>query len=450
MDIIKEDTSALTATLRVKLTPADYNPGLERALKEQRRQAVLPGFRPGQVPMGLIKKRVGKALLVNEVERLVDEHLRSYLQTNALRVLGQPLPKSDEAAGNDWENPGEFEFVYELGLAPVFDVELDKVEAELPLVEVTDELVDREVADILRRHGRMEEAASSGEKDMLIGDMIELDERGAVKEGGILRRATISLEYLQDEPTREALTGKAVGEEVEVDPRKVSSDAEDLGAMLGIDRERAAQLQGMFRFRITEIKRLVPAELGKALFDRLYGAGAVSDEAAFRAKVREGIEAMFRRDGERLFRKQVLDALRAQARIDLPEAFLKRWMLATSEKPTTPEEVEQGFASYAEALKRRLVEDRVVEKYGLEAKPEEIEGYAMAYVAGQFTQYGLPAPEPERLRELAARMLGDRQQVQRLRDQVVQQKLLVHFRAFLEPKERRMSLDEFITLARSV
>lgn len=449
MDILKEETGTLTATLKVKLTPDDYNPGLEKALKEQRKTAQLPGFRPGQVPMSLIKKRVGRALLVNEVERLVDENLRNYIQSNGLRVLGQPLPKNESNQGNDWDSPGEFEFAYELGMAPAFDLELDRVKVEMPVVDVNDELVNREVEDMKRRYGKLENAEASGDKDMLLGDMIELHPDGSIKEGGIMNRATISLEFLEDESARAALTGKAVGDEVVVEPHKVSRDHDDLARMLGVDHERVHHLEGSFLFRIAEIKRMVPAEMNQELFDRIYGEGAVTDESAFRAKVKEGLEAMFRRDSERIFRRLVMKALNQQSSINLPDAFLKRWIKETSEKPITAEEVEEGYAGYAEGLKQKLVEDRVVEKYGLEAKGEELDGFAKGYIADQFAQYGLPAPEPERLQQMAARMLGDREQIQRMRDSIVQQKLTVHFRTLLEPKERRVSYDEFINLART-
>ncbi|MBK8499692.1 MAG: trigger factor family protein [Flavobacteriales bacterium] len=190
MNIEKLETGSLTATLKVKLSPEDYNPGVEKALKEQRKSAVLPGFRPGQVPMTLIKKRVGKAVLVNEVERLIDENLRNYLQQNAIRVLGQPLPKHAEADHNNWDEPGEFEFAYEMGLAPSIDVELDKVKVEYPVVDVNDELVQKEVDDMRRRFGKLENGTVSEANDMLLGDMIELASDGSMKEGGIMHRAT--------------------------------------------------------------------------------------------------------------------------------------------------------------------------------------------------------------------------------------------------------------------
>lgn len=192
-----------------------------------------------------------------------------------------------------------------------------------------------------------------------------------------------------------------------------------------------------------------PLPLSAELFDRVYGQGAVADEAAFRAKVKEGLEAMFRRDSERLFKRLVMKRLQDQVEIDLPDPFLKRWIMETSEKPITPEELEQGYAGYADGLKRQLLVDRVLEKYGLEAKGEELDAFAKRYIADQFGQYGMPAPEGEELQRMAGRLLGDREQLKRMRDTIVDQKLTVHFRTLLQPRERRVSYEEFVTLART-
>lgn len=451
MNIEREESGTLTATLKVKLNPEDYTPGVEKALKEQRRQAVLPGFRPGQVPMSIIKKRVGKALLVNEVERLIDENLRKYLQENSVRVLGQPLPKNEGGERNNWDEPGEFEFSYELGLAPTVDVQVDaKLGVTYPVVDVTDELVQRELDDMVRRYGRVESAETSEAKDMLLGDMIELNADGSIKEGGIMNRATISLEFLSDEDTRSSLMGKVVGDEVVVDPHKVSRDHDDLARMLGVDHDRVHHLEGNFRFRIAEIKRMVPAEMGPELWERIYGPDAVSDEAGFRERVRQGLETMFRRDSDRVYKRLVMGKLLERVPMELPDAFLKRWIQLNSKEPITPEQVEEGYAGYAEGLKRQLLEDSVLEKYGLEAKGEELNAFAQRYVADQFAQYGMPAPEGEQLQQMAGRMLGDQEQIRRIRDTIVEQKLMTHFKAMLEPKEEKVSYEAFVNLARTV
>jgi len=450
MNIEREETGTLTATLTVKLTPNDYTPGVDKALKEQRRTATMPGFRPGQVPMSVIRKRVGKAVLVHEVERLIDERLRNYLQENAIRVLGQPLPRRGNMDVNNWDDPGELRFTYELGMAPSFDVELnDKLGVAFPLVDVTDELVQREIDDMRRRFGSVESAEVSEGMDMLLGDMIELEADGTIKAGGIMHRATISLEFLADDAVRTALTGKRAGDEVAVDPHKVSRDHDDLARMLGVDPERVHDLQGEFLFRIAEIKRMVQVPVAQELFDRVYGRDAVSDEAGFRSKVKEGLENMFRRDSDRIYTREVFRALEKRTGVELPDSFLKRWIQETSEKPITPEEVEQGYAGYAEGLKRQLIQDRVVEKYGLEAKGEELDAFAKRYVTDQFMQYGLPAPEGDQLQQMSARMLGDREQLGRMRNSIVEQKLNTHFKALLGPKEERMTFDAFINLART-
>lgn len=458
MNIEREETGTLTATLKVKLQPEDYAPGVEKALKEQRKNAVLPGFRPGQVPMTIIKKRVGRTVLVNEVERLIDQSIRNYLQENAVKVLGQPLPKLDamepaSPAGrrNNWDEPGEFEFAYEMGMAPEFDVELsDKLGVEMVVVDVTDELAQREIADMQRRFGKVEDATISESKDMLLGDMIELNADGSIKEGGIMHRATMSLEFIEDEAARNSLVGKSAGDEVTVDPHKVSRDHEDLARMLGVEKEQIHGISDKFMFRIAEIKRMVPVEMGQELFDRVYGKDAVSSEEDFRAKVKEGLESMFRRDSDKVYKRLVMKKLSEQARVDLPDAFLKRWIQETSKEPITPEQVEEGYTGYAEGLKRQLVEDRVLEKYGLEAKGEELNAFAQRYVVDQFMQYGMPAPEGEQLQQMAGRILGDQEQIRRIRDTIVEQKLMAHFKALLSPKERKVSYEEFVNLARTV
>lgn len=449
MNIEREQTGALTATLKVKLSPEDYAPAVDKALKEQRKNASWPGFRPGQVPMTIVKKRVGKALLVEEVERAVSRGLNDFINNNKLRVLGQPLPKNEDLLANNWDEPGDFHFAYEMGMAPEFDVELTGLGIEMPMVEVTDDIVSKEVGDMQRRYGSLQDADASAATDMLLGDLIEIDADGTVKEGGLMGRTTISLEFLKDEPTRQSLLGKAKGDEVSVDPHKVSDNHDDLARMLGVDHDRVHHLHGHMLFRIEAIKRIAPRALDQEFFDRVYGKDEVKDEAGFRARVKERIETMYRRDGERLFTKLVMKKLYEKNTLELPDTFLKRWILETSEKPVTPEEVEASYGEYADGLRRQLVQDRLIEKYGLEAKPQEIQAFAQRYVIDQFTQYGIPAPDEQKLNEMTGRILGDREQVQRMRDSIVDQKLVTHMKTLLAPKERKVGVEEFVNLART-
>ncbi|MBP8823450.1 MAG: trigger factor [Flavobacteriales bacterium] len=448
MNIEREETGTLTATLMLKLDTSDYAPAVEKVLKEQRKTAAWPGFRPGQVPMSIIRKRIGKSVLVNEVERLVDSNLRTYIEQQKLRVLGQPLPNQEAADVNNWDEPGEFHFRYEVGMAPAVEVAMDsKLDVKLPLVDVNDELVDKEVADMQRRFGKLSDAATAADKDMLIGDLIELDATGEIKPGGLMNRTTITLEDLAGE-VRSLFLGKAAGDAVDVDPHTISKGHDDLAKMLATGHEAVHHLAGNMRFRIAEIKRMEALEAGPELFERVYGPGAVADEADFRAKVKQGMEEMFLQDSERIYKRLVVRALMEQASIELPDTFLKRWIAVTNQKPITPEEVESGYADYAEGLRKQLTQDRIVEKYGLEAKVEEITEFAKRYMAEQFAQYGMPAPEEAKLQEMAGRMLGEQDQVRKIRDTIVERKLIAHFKAMLSPKEERLTLDDFVNLAR--
>lgn len=449
MNIEREETGTLTAKLKVMLTPEDYTPGVEKALREQRKTAAWPGFRPGQVPMSIVKKRVGRAVLMSEVERVIGQSLQRYIQENQLRVLGQPLPLNELVAGNNWEEPGEFQFIYELGLAPQFDVELQGLGVEYPLVDVNDSLVEREVIDMQRRFGTMSDADVAGEKDMLLGDLIELDATGAIKPGGHMNRTTISLEYIKDDATRQLFAGRVAGDEVTVAAAGIAENQEDLARMLNTDLAGVQYLAGNLLFRIAEIKRMQAVELGQDLFDRVYGKDAVTDEAGFRAKVKEGLENMFRRDSDRIFKRLAMKKVQEKASVALPDGFLKRWIAMNSSKPMAEAELEAGYPGYAEGLKRQLVEDKVIEKYGLEAKGQELDAFARHYVTDQFGQYGMPVPEGEDLQRMVGRILGDRDQMKRMRDTIVEQKLTAHFKALLSPKETKVTFDEFVNLART-
>ncbi len=451
MNIEREDTGLLTATLKLKIEPADYDPGVEHALKAQRKSASWPGFRPGQVPMSIVRKRIGKNVLMKEVERLIGESLNGYIQQNGLRPLGQPLANHDVVDGNNWDEPGEFTFHYDLGLQPQFDVELnEKLGVDYPVVDISEELVTKEITDMQRRFGKVEDVTVSEENDMLLGDLIELDETGAIKPGGFMNRTTISLEYLKNEVARKLLVGRTSSEEISVDPHTISDGHDDLARMLNTDHEGVHQVQGNMLFHIAEIKRMIAVPVDQVLFDRVFGQGAVADEAAFREKVKNGLDSSLRRDSDRVFKRLVMKTLQEKANIELPHTFLKRWIQATSQKPVTTEEVEAGFDGYVAGLKRELVEQRVIEKYGLEAKGEEMDAFAKRYVTDQLGQYGMPAPEGAELQQMAGRLLGDREQIKRIRDTIVEQKLMVHFKNMLSPKEGRLSFDEFVNLARTV
>ena len=450
MNIDQQSTGDLTAMLKVSIGPDDYKPGWDKALEQQRKQASLPGFRPGKVPMSIIKKRIGKSLLLQEVEKLLGEGMQDHITKNNIRVIGQPIPAGDDLDNQNWENPDRFNFEYEMGLVPDFDIDFKKkIKVVRNIIKVDDKLLDKEVEQMRRRFGKLEDAETSGDKDMVLGDLIELNAEGNIKEGGLMARATTSLEFVEDKATVKSLTGVKVGDEVKVDPHKISKGHDDLAQMLGISHEAVHDLKSEFIYRISEVKRMALAELNQEFFDRVYGKDEVTDEAGLRAKLKEQLEGYYIKDTDRLYIRHVLVHYVEKLKLKLPDEFIKRWIKATSEEPVEDAKLEEDYPNYSKGLKEQLVSDRIVEKFGLEAKFDEVKMAASETLARQYAMYGMPLPQGEELEQMLGRFLGDRNEVRRFRDQIVEEKLVNHFKEMLSPKEKSVSYDDFVNLAKS-
>ena len=298
MNVVEERIDDLNAILRVTIAPEDYVEKVDKTLKDYRKTANIPGFRPGKIPFSLIKKKYGRAVLAEELNKVVNESLNEFITTNKLNVLGNPLPKQDEEVKGDFSNPSEFEFAYEIGVAPEFDIKLSKKNKfDYLKVDVSDEMLDKEVENLAKRYGSLVSAEEAGENDMVLGEF-------AQKDGEIQNTSTISLEFVQDEEAKKALVGQKVGAVLTVDPRKVSRDENDMAAMLAVDKEVAAEITGDFDFTITEIKTMVPAAVDQALFDKILGEGTVGSEEELRERISNDLSRMFGNDSDRIFSKK--------------------------------------------------------------------------------------------------------------------------------------------------
>lgn len=400
--------------------------------------------------MSIVKKRIGRSLLLQEVEKLLGEGMQDHITKNNIRVIGQPIPAKDDLDEQNWDNPDRFNFEYEMGLAPDFDVDFKKkVKVVYNTIKIDDKLLDKEVEQMRRRFGKLEDTEVSGENDMLLGDLIELDADGNIVEGGIMARATITLEYLDDKATKKKLVGVKVGDEIKVDPHKVSSGHDDLARMLNISHDEVHGITDDFLFRVAEVKTMKLAELNKELYDRLYGEGEVADEEAMRAKISEQLTKHYAKDSDRLYVRNVLQYFVDKLKLKLPDEFIKRWIKTTSEEPVEDSKLEEDYPDYSKGLKEQLVSDRIVEKFGLEAKFDEIREMAISQLTRQYAMYGMPLPEGPDLESMLNRFLSDRQELRRLRDQIIEEKLVNHFKEMLSPKEKSISYDDFVKLAQN-
>lgn len=438
MNVVEEKIDDLNAVLRVTITPEDYAEKVNKTLNDYRKQANIPGFRPGKIPLSLIKKKYGKAVLAEELNKVVNQSINDFITTNQLNVLGNPLPKADEEVKGDFANPSEFEFAYEIGVAPEFKVNLSKKNKfDYLKVDISDEMLDKEVENLAKRYGSLVAAEEAGEKDMVLGEFAQV-------EGDIKNTSTVSLEFISDEDVKKEFVGQKVGAVLTIDPKKVSKGEEDMAAMLAISKEEAATLEGDFQFTITEIKTMVPAAIDQALFDKLFGEGTIKTEDELRERISADLERMFSNDSDRVFSQTISDTLIEKTDFELPEAFLKRWIMASSEKEITTEELDAEFDNYKKSLKWQLIQNKLIRENDIKVESEEVVNYTKGLLANQFTQYGMPAPEDAELETQAKEVLKNRDEANKIYDNVYGAKMLTFFKETVKLNEKSLSYDDFV------
>lgn len=445
MDIIKEQLDDLNAVIRVKLTPLDYQSKYETSIRTYTKKAVIKGFRPGHVPVAMIKKMYGKAILAEEINKLLNDTLYGYISENKIEILGNPLPKEDEKNIQFNEN-SDMEFAYEIGLAPKIDLNLSNEKVEYNTLRVDDELIKKQMTDLARRYGKMMSAEVSEPTDMLFGTFVELDDKNEIKEGGILHNSTISIEYLHDEELKKKLSGLKPGDNLTIDPKKVSHSLADMASMLGIDKERAKTIHTDFKFSVNEIKRIMPAEFNQELFDKLFGESVVTSEEDFMVRVSDDLKNMFTFDSDRLFFRKITEKLIDNVNVSLPDDFLKRWIVSTNEKPVTYEQVEAEYLGYSRGLKWQLIENKIIRENNLKVSNEEALAYTKNYLNSQYARYGMPPMEDEKITESATRILANKDEQKKIYDELYNRKVLEYLKhsVTLDPKE--LSYDEFMKL----
>lgn len=438
MNVVEEKIDDLNAVIRVQIVPEDYSEKVAKTLKDYRKQANIPGFRPGKVPMGLIKNKYGKALLAEELNKVVNESINNFITTNKVEILGNPMPKEDEEVKGDFDNPGEFEFAYEIGLAPEFEVNLSKKNKfDYLKVDIADDMLDKEVENLAKRYGSLVPAEKAGEKDMVLGEFKQID-------GDITNTSTISMEFIADDKVKKEIVGQKVGTTLKLDPKSVSKGAEDMAAMLAISKEEAEALEGDFEFKITEVKTMVPAAVDQALFDKLFGEGAVKTEEELRERIKTDLERMFTNDSDRLLSQTISDKLIEKTNFDLPEDFLKRWIMASSEKEVTREELDADFENYAKSLKWQLIQNKIIKNNDIKVEPDEVMEYTKGLLVNQYAQYGMPAPEDAQLLSQAQEVLQNREEANKIYDNIYGSKMLSFFKETVKLNEKSLPYDDFV------
>ncbi len=448
MNVVREDLKDGVALLKIQVESADYTDKVNTAIEKYRKNAKIPGFRPGKIPVGLIKKQYGKGLLAEELNRLVSDTLFKYINDNKLEIIGQPIPSSTHEVKGDFENPTDFEFFYDIAITPEFEIPLTKsTKLTYNKVDVDNDLIGKQVDDLRRRYGKLVSSEKVGEKDMILAQFTELNDDETEKEGGISNNSTISMEFVEDKATKKALLDKKIGDTVVVNPRSVSKGESDMAAMLGVKGQDLTEIGEKYSMKINEIKHIELAEMNQELFDKLFGEAKVKSEAELKAKVQKDLEDMFANDSDRLVMRDAYNHLLENTKIALPEDFLKRWISLSSEKPMDAAELENLYPEYEKSLRWQIIQGKIFKENNLQLKQEEVIGFAKDLILKQYAQYGIPAPEDKDLTASANQLLTNKEESNRIYDMIAETKLIEFVKATAKLADTKVSYDKFVEIA---
>ena len=448
MNITQENVDELNAVVKVNVSPADYDEKVKSVLNDYRRKAKIPGFRPGKVPFGMVKKMYGKSVLAEELNKVVYDNLHKYLSENKIEILGNPLPKDEDLSLN-LEEQTDFEFIYDIGLAPKFEVKIsDKDKFTKYQIAANDELIDKQINELARRYGKVSETDKVSLNDMAQGEFVELDKDNNIVEGGIMHTSTIALEFIKDDKSKEQLVDKKVGDVITIDPYKVSKGEADTAAMLGITTEELANVDTNFNFKITKIFHIEGADINQELFDKLFGPNEVKDETEFRLRIQTDIEKMLDGESEKKLKIDISEKLIDKLKLSLPDDFLKKWLIKANEEKLTLEDIAKEYDQYAKGLKWQLIENKIIQENDIKVEPEEAIERAKGLITQQYAQYGgLDMLEEDQLTEMASNLLKDKEQGKKVYEMLFDEKLTALFKSSFKLKEKEVTFDEFVKLA---
>ena len=444
MKVTFENPDKVNGLMTLTVEEADYQADVEKKLKDYRKKAQLPGFRPGMVPMGMIKRQYGTAVKVEEINRLLGEEIYKYVNENKIQMLGEPLP-SDKQQPVDVEGAAPYTFVFDIAVAPEFKIELTgKDKVDFYSISVDDKMVDNQVEMFAQRAGHNEKVEEYQDNDMLKGDLRELDADGNTKEDGIeVSEATVMPTYIKNDDQKKLFDGAKLGDVITFNPRKAYESDAELASFLKVDKADLGFHTGDFSYQVTEISRYVKSEVNQALFDAIYGEGVVKDEKEFREKIAEGLKAQFVNDSDFRFMMDLRQYCEKKVGdLTFPEALLKR-VMQNNNKDKGEDFVEKNFDKSIQELKWHLIKEQLVSALGIKIEDADVKEAAKEAARAQFAQYGMGNVPDEYLENYAQDMLKKKEYVESLVDRSIDRKLIAAVKPVVKLNEKTVSLDEF-------
>lgn len=446
MNITKESTGELTELITVEINENDYTDKVNAALNNLRKKANVPGFRAGKVPMGILNKMYGKSVLGEEVNKLLSEKLNAYITENELNLLGNPLPSLTKEDKVDLENDKEFVFYFDIALSPEINIELnEKIKANYLDIEVAEKMVDDYVADIQNRFGEHTHPDVVTEESEVTAEFRQLDNDGNVLEGGIAHKSKFKISDIKVKATAKKIIDKTKNEIVVFDPVKAFKDNEKLAGILKVTIEMLEDLKAEFEVEIKEIHHTKAAEINEDLFKKAYPSNEITNEADFRARIKEDASKQFEIESDKLFMSQTVEMLIEKANINIPVEFMKRWVLANNEGKITQEQIDNQWESYEESLKWQLLQNKLFKDNDIKVETNEVRDHIKGFIGGQYFG-GMDQNETftKQLDGIVDSVMQNQEEVNKIYDQIYDKKLLQVFKEKLSLKHKSVSMEDFI------
>ena len=444
MNITKENIDDLNAVLKIKIEKTDYEDKVETVLKDYRKKATIKGFRPGMVPIGLIKKMYGKAVHLDEINKIVTENIQKYITDEKLEILGDPLPKVDEQDKIDFDTQQDFTFSFELGLTPVFELKLSKKNKINQYNIIVDEKMRSQyLENYTRRYGELKKAEQIEEKDVVKGRIEAIDENGnVIPEGPSVEETSLGIDIIKDEKIKKEFIGKNIHDTIDFDLKKAFPNDTEIAGILHKKKEEVADLGANYRFTVNEISRFYPAELGKELFDKIFGEGVINTKEEFMKKIEEEIVANLKRESDFKLMMDIKNMTMEKTDFQLPEEFLKKWLLRVNEK-STAEQIEKEFDSFSKDLKWQLIRNKVARDNEVKISEEELQKEAENITRYQFQQYGLFYTTNEQIANYAKETLKRDEDAKRIADKILDEKVILLIKELVKLEDKSVTTEEF-------
>lgn len=446
MNITKEAVNDLNVIIHINLKEEDYIGEVNSQLADYRKKASIPGFRPGKVPMGMVKKMYGKSVMVEAVNKKVSEGLNNYIIENKLNVLGYPLPNPDKTETIDFDTQKDFDFYFDIGISPEFEFELsDKIKVPHYKIKITAKEVDKAIIDMKLRFGEEEHPEKAEITDALQGKFTEVDDKGEIIESGVASDGYIRIEDVKLKTIQNKLIGCKIGDKVTINLMKAFKDELKVKSLLNVHDGPDEKLSSEYDFEINSVIRVKEAEINEDLFKKVYPNDEIKDEKAFKAKVKEDLSAHYSRDTDRQFLADTINELINVTNLQLPDEFMKRWLLENSQGKMTKEQLDEQYDSYAKTFKWQLIESKLQEQLGDEIKVSENE--VRNKVKAYFNTMGGDADSNPQIDAIIDSVLQNQEEKQRIYNDLLDEKFIKAFKDHVKIQEKEVDSEKFFEIA---